>query len=210
MKKKKPFHKHTPESRRMEKATNEFPVSPASSLTPFLLLIASPFFAFLHLWTLHRPGSKSSQSCRNRGRPASSSCPSRYLTWFEAQKRLRLAQVSYTHAFWVFSIGNHGLCHESKNFSLKGQRVNILGFATHMVCHSHSFLSYCTKSHRTHTTEWVWLCPIKIWFGKKKSRQQAIVCNLWVILSHFYGKSGSIIIILTNKATCHMALSYVP
>lgn len=80
----------------MEKATNEFPVSPASSLTPFLLLIASPFFAFLHLWTLHRPGSKSSQSCRNRGRPASSSCPSRYLTWFEAQKRLRLAQVSYT------------------------------------------------------------------------------------------------------------------
>lgn len=119
----------------------------------------------------------------------------------------------HIHAFWVFSIENHGLCQRSKNFSLKGQRVNILGFTTHVV--SVTAIHFCCITQRatehTQPNECGYV-PLKLYLEekKKKSRQQAIVCNLWVILSHFYGKSGSIINILTNKATCHMALSYVP
>lgn len=144
-KKNEPFYKHTLSQGGWKKQQMSFLSLLPVPLHQFLLLIASPFFAFLHLWTLHRPGSKSSQSCRNREPPASFSCPPRYLTWFEEQKRLRLAQFSYT-CFLSFFHREPWFVPGVKNFFSKGSESKYFRLCNpYGLCHSHSFLLYCTQ-----------------------------------------------------------------
>lgn len=198
-KKNEPFYKHTTE---LEDGKSNKWTSCLSCLTPFLLLIASPFLAFLHLWTLHRLWQ---QEQPNHGWPASFSCPPKYLAWFGHRSSSDAYwSRSLTCAFWVFP--------GRTNLFSKGSKSNCVKLCNpYGLCHSH--FCCCTAQAATENTQphehgWV---PVKTSFTKhKKSRQQAIVCNPWFVLSHLYGKSGFIIHTLTNRATCHMALSYVP
>lgn len=184
----------------MEESNKWFPDSPANSLTPFLLLKASPFLELLHLWALQDSGSKSGQIMEKSW----AACK----LFLSSQGRgFRYLQVSYT-GLLRFSRENSSLKQGSTNFFREW--VNISDFATHMVSVIAIHFCCCVAQAATEN-----MPPNKRGCvpGKLSLQKQqagfclwATVCNPWVFLSQFSGKSGSMVDTLTDKGTSHTAL----